>query len=170
MTAVYEHSLEYIWSYYMIPAGVYDVTAARNDEEAGQIRSSVKLSERYYLKRFPVWGAYRGNSGTTLSQAKVLAAVANFLHDKDLLEIACRAFDWHLGVNPFAQSLMYGEGYRFAAQYSALCGNIVGGLPVGIQTHFNRDEPYWPAETTHAWKEIWVHPSLRWLMLACDFI
>jgi len=166
----YKDICAYTAPYYMIPAGVYDVTTARNDEEAEQIRNGVKLSERYYMKRFPVWGAYRGNSGTTLSQAKGLAVVANFLQDKDLLHIACRAFDWHLGVNPFAQSLMYGEGYRFAAQYSALCGNLVGGLPVGIQTHFNRDEPYWPAETTHTWKEIWVHSSLRWLMLACDFI
>jgi len=155
--------------YYMIPAGIYDISKARNEVDAEQIRNGVKLSERYYMKRFPVWGDFRGNSGTTLSQAKGLATVANYLQDNALLEIAYRAFDWHLGINPFTQSLMYGEGYRFAAQYSAMSGNLVGGLPVGVQTHINRDEPYWPAENCFNWKEIWVHPSTRWLMLASDF-
>ena len=159
----------YTAPYYMLPAGIYDVTQARDEVDAEQIRSGVKLNDRYYLKRFPVWGAFRGNSGTTLSQAKGLADIANLLQDKDLLDIVYRALDWHLGANPFAQSLMYGEGYRFAAQYSAMSGNLVGGLPVGIQTHFNRDEPYWPAENCYNWKEIWVHPSTRWLMLVSDF-
>jgi len=65
---------------------------------------------------------------------------------------------------------MYGEGYLFAGQYSVTSGNLVGGLPVGIQTNLNRDEPYWPAENCYNWKEIWVHPSCRWLMLMTDFI
>jgi hypothetical protein len=65
---------------------------------------------------------------------------------------------------------MYGEGYRFAAQFTYSSGNLVGGLPVGIQTRFFGDEPYWPTEICWTWKEIWVHPSTRWLMLACDFI
>jgi Glycosyl hydrolase family 9./N-terminal ig-like domain of cellulase. len=155
--------------YYMIPAGIYDISKARNEVDTEQIRNGVKLNERYYMKRFPVWGEFRGNSATTLSQAKGLATIANFLQDKALSEIAYQAFNWHLGINPFAQSLMYGEGYRFAAQYSAMSGNLVGGLPVGIQTHFNRDAPYWPAENCFNWKEIWVHPSTRWLMLASDF-
>ena len=156
--------------YYMIPAGIYDLTKARNEEETEQISNSIKLNERYYLKRFPVWSGTRGNSGTTLTQAKGLAVVANFLQDKELLDIIYRTFDWHLGVNPFTQSLMYGEGYWFAGQYSVTSGNLVGGLPVGIQTHFNRDEPHWPAENCWNWKEIWVLPSLRWLMLTSDFI
>ena len=165
----YKKICAYTAPYYMIPAGVYDLTKARNDEETEQIMRGVKLSDRYYMKRFPVWNDFRGNSGTVLSQAKGLAMVANFLQDKALLEIAIRAFDWHLGVNPFAQSLMYGEGYRYAPHYSPFCGNPVGGLPVGIQTYLNRDEPFWPAVNSHAWKEIWVHPSTRWLMLASNF-
>jgi hypothetical protein len=153
----------------MIPAGVYDISKARNETEKEQIRSGISLNERYYLKRFPVWEAFRGNSGTTLTQAKGLAVVADYLQDKTLLEMVYHVFDWHLGMNPFAQSLMYGEGYRFAGQYSVTSGNLVGGLPVGVQTHFNRDVPYWPAENCYNWKEIWVHPSCRWLMLMCDF-
>jgi len=166
----YKEICAYTAPYYMIPAGIYDVTKARNEVDAEQIRGGVKLNDSYYLKRFPVWGEFRGNSGTTLSQAKGLAVIANYLKDKDLLDITYRALDWHLGINPFTQSLMYGEGYRFAAQYSALSGNLVGGLPVGVQTHFNRDEPYWPAENCYNWKEIWVFPSTKWLMLTSDFI
>ena len=166
--------------YYMIPAGIYDATqpiTRRTEMQNGgilvditeQITNGVKLNERYYIKQFPVWADARGNSATTLSQAKGLAVIANFLKDKDLLNIAYHSLDWHLGMNPFAQSLMYGEGYRFASQYSISSGNLVGGLPVGIQTHFNRDEPYWPAENCYNWKEIWVHVSVRWLMLMNDF-
>jgi len=156
--------------YYMIPAGIYDITKARDEMEVEQIKNGVKMNDRYYVKRFPVWSNFRGNSGTTLTQAKGLAVVANFLQDKALLEIAYHAFDWHLGINPFAQSLMYGEGYRFAALYSFSSGNLVGGLPVGVQTHFLRDDPFWPTEILWTWKEVWVHPSTRWLMLASDFI
>ena len=165
----YKEICTYTAPYDMIPCGIYDVTKTRNETDIEQIKSGIKLSERYYLKRFPVWGSFRGNSGTTLSQAKGLAVIANFLEDKALQDIAYRAFDWHLGVNPFTQSLMYGEGHHFAGQFSVTSGNLVGGLPVGVQTHFNRDEPYWPAENCYNWKEIWVHPSTRWLMLACDF-
>jgi Glycosyl hydrolase family 9./N-terminal ig-like domain of cellulase. len=156
--------------YYMIPAGVYDVASAKNEEDAIQIRNGIKLNERYYIKRFPVWKEYRGNSGTTLTQATGLAVVANFLQDKELSNIAYHAFDWHLGVNPFAQSLMYGEGYRFAALFTLSSGDLVGGLPVGVHSHFHGDAPYWPTESLWTWKEVWVHPSTRWLMMASSFM
>jgi hypothetical protein len=156
--------------YYMLPAGIYDLTQARDEVENEQIRNGIQLNDRYYLKRFPVWTSFRGNSGTTLTQAKGLSVVAACLGDEELKQIVYRALDWHLGLNPFAQSLMYGEGYRYAGQYSVTSGNLVGGLPVGIQTHFNRDQPYWPAENCYNWKEIWVHPSCRWLMLMHDFV
>lgn len=156
--------------YNMIPGGVYDLTQSRNEDEVEQIKNGIKLNDRYFIKRFPVWGEFRGNSGLILTQAKGLADAANLLQDKELLEIVYSQLEWHLGKNPFAQSLMYGEGYRFAGQYSVMSGNLTGGLPVGVQTHFNRDEPYWPAENCHNWKEIWVHPSAIWLMLMCNFI
>ena len=166
----YKEICSYTAPYFMIPAGIWDITQTRNETEEEQIRSGVKLNERYYLKRFPVWRDFRGNSGRMLSQAKGLAVIANFLQDKELMDIIYHTFDWHLGVNPFAQSLMYGEGYRFAAQFSRASGNLVGGLTVGVQTHFNRDEPYWPTEIGYTWKEIYVHSSTRWLMLISDFM
>jgi hypothetical protein len=166
----YKAAAAYNAPYYMIPAGIYDLTKARNETETEQIKSGVRLNDRYYLKSFPVWTSFRGNSGITLTQAKGLSAIANYLKDEELLNITYHTLDWHLGLNPFAQSLMYGEGYRYAGQYSVTSGNLVGGLPVGIQTHFNGDVPYWPTENCYNWKEIWVHPSCRWLMLMCEFI
>ena len=165
----YKNISAYNAPYYMIPAGVYDLTQARNDEQKEQIQKGIKLNDRYFIKRFPVWGEFRGNSGTILTQAKGLADIANYLDDKDLLNIVYHQLEWHLGKNPFAQSLMYGEGYRYAGQYSVMSGDLIGGLPVGVQTHFNRDEPYWPAENCHNWKEIWVLPSAIWLLLMCNF-
>lgn len=166
----YKEICTYTAPYYMIPAGIYDVLKTRTQVDSLQVANGIKLNDRYYMKRFPTWTEFRGNSGTTLTTAKGLAVVGNYLQDNALTAIAYRALDWHLGVNPFTQSLMYGEGYLFAGQYSVTSGNLVGGLPVGVQTNLNRDEPYWPAENCYNWKEIWVHPSCRWLMLMNDFI
>ncbi len=166
----YKESSAYQAPYYMIPAGIYDLTKARDEVETEQISGGIRLNDRYYLKRFPVWTEFRGNSGTILTQGRGLSLIGHYLKDKELLDIVYRQLDWHLGINPFAQSLMYGEGYRYAGQYSVTSGNLIGGLPVGVQTHFNRDEPYWPAENCYNWKEIWVNPSFRWLMLMHDFI
>lgn len=166
----YKEICAYTAPYSMIPAGIYDIRKTRNQVDSLQVANGIKLNERYYMKNFPTWTEFRGNSGTTLTTAKGLAMVGSYLQDNDLMAIAYRALDWHLGVNPFTQSLMYGEGYLFAGQYSVTSGNLVGGLPVGIQTNVDRDEPYWPAENCYNWKEIWVHPSCRWLMLMTDFI
>jgi Glycosyl hydrolase family 9./N-terminal ig-like domain of cellulase. len=185
--------------YYQIPAGIYDLDKAVeaveqakaraqaqaaqaaqtpgrparaggvNEDPVHQIRNGVKLNDRYYMRRFPVWGEMRGNSGTTLTQAKGLAEVANTLNDKDLLNLVYSQLDWHLGRNPFAQSLIYGEGYRYAEQYTVMSGNLIGGMPVGVQTRLNRDLPYWPAENCHNWKEIWVLPSAVWIALMSNF-
>ena len=165
----YKDITEYTDPYFMIPAGIYDLSKAEDEVEREQIKSGFRLNGRYYLKSFPTWESFRGNSGTILSQAKGLTKIGSYLEDRDLKILAYRQLEWHLGLNPFNQSLMYGEGYRYGNQYSAMSGNIVGGLPVGVQTHFNRDLPYWPSENCYNWKEIWVHPSSRWLWIMSDF-
>jgi len=60
---------------------------------------------------------------------------------------------------------MYGEGYDFSPQYAVFTGDVTGDLPVGILTKGDRDVPYWKASVLHNYKEIWVHPSYRWLEL-----
>jgi hypothetical protein len=128
-----------------------------------QVRQGIQLDDQTYLRRFPVWGDLRGNSGILLSQAHALAAAARHLRDPDLAQLARRQLEWHLGRNPFAQSLMFGVGHNFTPQYTAMSGNITGGLPVGIQTRLDEDLPYWPVANCYNYAEIWIHPSNRFL-------
>lgn len=128
-----------------------------------QVRQGLRLDDQTYLRRFPVWGDLRGNSGILLSQAHALAAAARHLSDPDLAHLARRQLEWHLGRNPFAQSLMFGVGHNFTPQYTAMSGNITGGLPVGIQTRLDEDVPYWPVANCYNYAEIWIHPSTRFL-------
>jgi hypothetical protein len=60
---------------------------------------------------------------------------------------------------------MYGEGYDFTPQYTPSSGDMVGSLPVGIQTRGDADVPYWPVQSTWTYKEVWVHPVARWIWL-----
>jgi hypothetical protein len=63
---------------------------------------------------------------------------------------------------------MYGEGYDFPPLYAPFPGNIVGALPVGLQTRGDEDVPYWPVQSTWTYKEVWVHPVARWIWLMRD--
>jgi hypothetical protein len=153
----------------MLLAGVYDLLESDRVEYRDQVKQGLALSERYFLRRFPVWFDFRGNCGTVLSQTKGLAAAGRYLKDQAILDLCQRQLQWNLGLNPFSQSLMYGEGYDFAPQYSAMSGDMVGSLPVGIETHFDKDTPYWPPDNCYNYKEVWVHPSSRWLYVLCNF-
>ena len=104
--------------------------------------------------------------GVSVSKGPV--APGRYLKDERLLELCRRQIEWNLGRNPFCQSLMYGEGYDFAPQYTAMSGDMVGSLPVGIETRLDADRPYWPADNCYNFKEVWVHPSARWLSILAD--
>ena len=41
-------------------------------------------------------------------------------------------------------STVYGDGYDYPPLYGAYAGNVVGAVPVGIETFENEDEPYFP--------------------------
>lgn len=154
--------------YGMIPSGVYDLEENKEPWYQDQVRNGIPLSNRYFLKMFPTWTSFRGNHGTTLSQAKALSTAAQLRRDLDSGALAQLELQWVVGRNPFAQSTMYGEGYDFAPQYTALSGDMAGSLPVGIETRANNDKPYWPAANCYNYKEVWVHPSSRWLSLMID--
>ncbi len=148
-------------------AGLYRASDA-DPGAAAQIREGIEVGEGWYLRRFPVWGEMRGNSGVLLSQARALSAAARLLQDEELAALAETQLEWHLGRNPFGQSLMYGVGHAFTPQYSAMSGDLTGGLPVGIQTRGAEDVPYWPAANCYNYAEIWVHPSTRFLEVWSD--
>ena len=117
-----------------------------------------------------MWFARRGNYGVLLSQAKALSAAARLRGDSAGLDLAQRQAQWIVGRNPFAQSTMYGEGYDWAQQYSVSSGDFVGSLPVGMQSRGMTDLPYWPSQNMYVYKEVWVHPSGRWLWLMEDLL
>lgn len=133
-----------------------------------QVLNGVKVGDHYYVRLFPVWFEFRGNNGTMLAENKAIAAAAHLRGNLGLVSLAERNLEWVVGRNPFVESLMWGEGYDYPPQYTAMSGDIVGSLPVGIQSHRNADAPYWPTENCHNWKEVWVHPVGRWIWLMRD--
>ncbi len=155
--------------YFMLPAGICDLNEARDYIEEAKVKNGIRLNERYYIRSFPVWTTDRGNSSAILSKGIGLAAIARYLNDRDLLNLSYRQFGWFLGLNPFNQSIMWGEGYRYQALYTPLSGNIVGAVPCGVHTKFNRDLPYWPSDNWHNPKEIWVDSTSDWLWLMNNF-
>jgi hypothetical protein len=161
----YKDISAYTDPYFMLPAGIYDLNEAQDRIEVAKVKNGIPLNERYYIRSFPVWTTGRGNSSVVLSKAIGLAAIAEYLNDGDLLNLSYRQFNWFLGLNPFNQSIMWGEGYRYQALYNPLIGNIVGAVPCGIHTRFNGDAPYWPSDNWHNPKEIWTHSTSDWLWL-----
>jgi len=154
--------------YGMLPSSVYQPDESDRPNFREQVLNGIKLNEDHYLRLFPVWFDFRGNHGTVLSQTKALSTAAHLRGDWELADLCQRQLEWVVGRNPFVESTMYGEGYGYAPQYTAMSGDMVGTLPVGIQTRANYDVPYWPAANCYNYKEVWVHPSSRWLWLMCD--
>jgi hypothetical protein len=128
-----------------------------------QVLAGMDMGGGYHLRAFPVWFTRRGNYGVLLSQTQALAAAARLRSDRAAADLVQSQLQWIAGRNPFAQSTMWGEGYDCAPLYSVSVGDIVGSLPVGMMTSENADRPYWPATNTYVFKEVWVHPSARWL-------
>jgi hypothetical protein len=166
--------------YGVLPASVYRESENLKIPETGgpslmtreifldQIRHAVPLGGDWYLRLFPIWTERRGHFGVVLSEAKALSAAARLRGDLDAADLAGRQVEWVLGRNPFSESIMYGEGYDFPPQYTERSGDMVGSLPVGIQTRANNDEPYWPVQNGFNYKEVWVHPVARWFWLMAD--
>jgi hypothetical protein len=143
---------------------------ATREAYRAQVESGMPMGDGWYLRAFPVWFARRGNFGILLSQAKALSAAARLRGDSAGLELAERQAEWIVGRNPFAASMMYGEGYDWSQQYSVSSGDLVGSLPVGMQSRGVSDLPYWPQQNMYVYKEVWVHPSARWLWLMADLL
>ena len=169
--------------YGVLPAGVYRETEARLIPEAKnwtplraadrdayieQVHRGVRLGDDSYLRRFPVWFDFRGNSSVLLSQTKALSAAAKLRRDLDAEDLAQKQAQWFVGRNPFSSSLMYGEGYDWTPLYSVRSGQMVGALPVGIETKGYNDAPYWPTQICWTYKEVWTAPVGQWIWLMDD--
>ena len=114
---------EYTKPYGMLPAGIYHSSEA--DDEATfsvihphadfareranyleQLENGISLGNGYYIRVFPVWFSYRGNSAIHLSMGKAASVLGKYFGDDELKDIAREQIYWTLGKNPFAQSLM----------------------------------------------------------------
>ena len=161
----------YTQPYGVLPSSIYrdndylQVPESRKEYFRRQVLNGIPLGKGNYLRIFPVWMDYRGHFGTILPQAQALNYAARLRGDPESMKLAIRQMEWVMGCNPFSQSTMYGEGYDFPPIYTPSSGDIVGGLPVGIQTRGDSDIPYWPVQNTWTYKEIWIHPVNQWLGL-----
>jgi hypothetical protein len=167
----------------MLPAGIYRVSEAEllpesaswrpletasRDAFAAEVKEGLPLGGDTYLRRFPVWFQFRGNSSVLLSSAKALSAAAQLREDLTGEDLAQEQAQWLIGRNPFASSIMYGEGYDWTPLYSIRSGQMVGALPVGIETRGMADAPYWPNQICWTYKEVWTQPAGEWIWLMSD--
>ena len=177
--------MHYGQPYGMIPAGIHHISEAEDRETfevihphadfpvdkknyVEQLKNGISLGNGYYIRMFPVWFSYRGNSAIHLSMGKAASLLGRYFHDEDLMEIAREQLYWTLGKNPFRQSLIYGEGDNYGQEYTALLGETVGEMPVGVQTRRNEDLPYWPPANIATYREVWTTPPGRWMAGGAD--
>ena len=169
--------------YGMLPAGIYresdaqsvagkehwtPLRAADADAYLAEVKQGLPLGGGFWLRRFPVWFDFRGNFSVLLSAAKALSTAAQLRGDLDGIDLAEKQAEWVVGRNPFASSIMYGEGYDWTPLYAVRSGQQVGALPVGIETKGFHDAPYWPNQICWTYKEVFTHPAGRWLWLMQD--
>ncbi len=177
--------MQYVAPYGLVPSGVYNVdevkdsvnfykvqvgifSGAGKDYEE-QLHNGVKLDDQHYLRVFPVWFSFKGNAAVQLSTGKAAALCGKFLKDKELMNIAEQQLFWIVGKNPFGQSYIWGEGSNYPQLYTALPGETVGAIPVGMEARGNEDSPYWPQFNTATYKEVWGASAARWLSLISEF-
>ncbi|MCL2255088.1 MAG: glycoside hydrolase family 9 protein, partial [Lachnospiraceae bacterium] len=140
------------------------------DNYQAQLAAGIKLNDKFCIRQFPIWFSFRGNSAVILSAGKAAAMIGRYFGDEKLLDIARDQLYWNAGKNPFAQSLMYGEGANYAQQYASLLGETVGEMPVGIQTRENEDVPFYPSANYCTYKEVWMSVIGRWLYVLADIL
>ncbi|MDR0973308.1 MAG: glycoside hydrolase family 9 protein [Prevotellaceae bacterium] len=178
--------MQYTEPYGMLPSGVYHTEEYTDSvgfyalnifspddavqQYVTQVKNGVQLgTSDYYVRRFPPWVTiYNGNTTTMLAAGKAAALCGRFLKDEILLDIAREQLYWTVGKNPFGQSLIYGEGYRYPQMDSFSSGEITGEIPVGIRTWGNEDVPYWPQTNNACYKEVWTTSAGKWLSLIAE--
>lgn len=163
-----------IQPYEILPAAVYQINNAdfggiyHEGEKVGlpsmeeynaQVKNGIHLGADYYLRRFPVAYQFRGFHAVLMGKAKAAFMLSTLLKDVELRNIATRQVEYMVGFNPFAMSTIYGEGYDYPPLYGAYVGDVVGAVPVGIETFENDDEPYMPMQVNATYKEVWTHTT-----------
>lgn len=151
-------------------AGIYhegdQVGMPSMEEYNAEVKNGIHLSGNFYLRRFPVAYQFRGFHAILMGKAKAAFTLATLLKNKKLKDIATRQLEYIVGYNPFAMSTIYGDGFNYPPLYGGYAGDVVGAVPVGIETFENDDEPYMPMQVNATYKEIWTHTTagVMWLV------
>lgn len=182
-----EKLIEYASPYGMIPSGIYREEEAEDEKTfrrmhiqadylsckedyRQQVKKGKKLSDGLYLRQFPVWFSFRGNTNVQLSMAQAALKAGAILKNGKLLQAAREQVHWINGKNPFAQSLMTGSGNRFGTLYAVFPGLCTGQLPVGIQTKKNEDFPFWPGGNQATYREVWTSSTVKMISLCGEIL
>ena len=140
--------------------------AKQREAVVRQWEESTHLGNDCVLRTFPICHdrIFHGNTNVQLSGTLALAAASRLRGDRDGEQLVARQLQWVFGGNPFCQCLMYGEGYDYPPLFAYCLKNVVGALPVGVDSMRN-DEPYWSNSDYATFKEIWTAPTERFLWL-----
>lgn len=178
--------MAYTYPYGMIPSGIYCereyedsqsfyslhifAPADASERFDAQLEQGVDLGDGFHLRRFPIWfSIFNGNGAIHLSSGKAAAICGNYFKDKELLQIGQQQLQWVAGMNPFGQSLIFGEGFNYPQMDSFSSGEICGETPVGIRSYQDSDIPYWPAVNNACYKEVWVTNAGKLLSLISEY-
>lgn len=176
-------TIMYTSPYGVLPAQIYDLDKIKlqnftyshelNEDDVindlqNQIKQGFKLSDKAYLRIFPISISRRGFHATLLSKTKAVSLIANYLKDQELMRIVVNQLEWIMGKNPFSTSTMYGEGYDNHPLYVAYSNQLIGSLPVGFKTKNDEDKPYWPKINNAVYKEVWGHTTSKFLEILAD--
>jgi hypothetical protein len=173
--ADYLHDISNVMKPYdILPAAIYELDNAEfagiyhegqqvgmpsMEEYNAQVKNGIHLGGNFYLRRFPVAYQFRGFHAILAGKAKAALILSEVLNDKSLKDIGTRQLEYIVGYNPFAMSTIYGDGYDYPPLYGGYAGDVVGSVPVGIETFENDDEPYMPMQVNATYKEIWTHTT-----------
>jgi len=174
LDAVRRHADEYLLpmssrnSYRIIPLGMFlgSPTPEKYRPLAGN------LTYRYFHPvRKQFW--WQGANCHYAANALLLGLLAKIRGEagKKYVTLAYRQLEWIVGANPFASSMMTGEGMRNPFPHSRFVGLIPGGIMNGIAGNVN-DEPVLDLQYTLDWRTceywsphvafyIWAHSVLE---------
>lgn len=181
----YDALMQFTDPYGMVPAGVYRADEAEKypaealashpqsdelmiPEYRPTVEHGFKLAEDTYVRAYPVWFSFRGNYNVMLSEGKAMSSAAHLRNNAKLIDHSLKQYEWIVGKNPMAQSTMYGEGHDYIQLYAVQPGQTVGALSVGMESHFDHDEPYWPQVNNATYKEVWVGSINKWMWEMAD--
>ncbi|MGD0124379.1 MAG: glycoside hydrolase family 9 protein [Terriglobia bacterium] len=159
LDAVRLHADEYLVpmssrnAYRIIPIGVY--VGSPTPEKYRPLAGNLTY-RNFQQTRKGFW--WLGANCHYASNALALGWLARLHRDagKPYLALAYRQLEWIVGANPFASSMMTGEGMRNPFPHSRFVGLIPGGIMNGIAGNVN-DEPVLDLEYTLDWRtcEYW---------------